>query len=82
MKPTQYFSHEYLEQCRHATADDILRFLDNFRKLQQPTTKKSKLISMKVPDALLESFRAKCGIDNVKYQTQIKKLMQEWLCKT
>lgn len=78
MKAIQYFSDGYLEQCQQASADDILTFLENFRLLQQPA-QKSKLISLKVPEPLLRSFRAKCEIENSKYQTQIKVLMTQWL---
>jgi len=78
MKPVQYFSDEYLEQCKDATPEAILDFLESFR-LMNSTTTKSKLISIKIPEALLSSFRAKCELENIKYQTQIKKLMAAWL---
>lgn len=78
MKPVQYFSDEYLEQCKDATPEAILEFLESFR-LMNSTTSKSKLISMKIPETLLSSFRAKCELENIKYQTQIKKLMEAWL---
>ena len=78
MRPVQYFSDEYLEQCKDATPEAILEFLESFR-LMNSTTAKSKLISMKIPETLLSSFRAKCELENIKYQTQIKKLMEAWL---
>jgi len=80
MKPVQYFSDEYLEQCKKMTPEQIVRFLDDFRQLQgvQPETR-SKLISLKVPEDLLRAFRARCDMEGVKYQTQIKKLMSSWL---
>lgn len=78
MKPVQYFSDDYLEQCKGATTQQILEFLEQYRLLQdRPTV--SKLISMKVPEPLLEAFRRKCELEGVKYQTQIKKLMREWI---
>lgn len=81
MKPLQYFSDEYLEQTRHATPEQILNYLEQFRLMQAPVAKTSpsKLISMKVPENLLNTFRAKCETNGVKYQTQIKVLMKEWL---
>jgi len=80
MRPVQYFSDEYLEQCRGLTPEQALTFLEEFRLLQQPKQPAtSKLISMKVPEPLLESFRQRCDREGVKYQTQIKKLMEEWL---
>lgn len=78
MMPVQYFSDEYLEQCRNASPEAILKFLESFR-LMNDQSAKSKLISMKVPLHLLESFRHKCDLEGVKYQTQIKRLMDDWL---
>jgi len=43
------------------------------------TSAKSKLISIKIPHSLLESFRRKCELKDVRYQTQIKILMVRWL---
>lgn len=78
MKTLQFFTDEYLEQCRNATPEAILEFLESFR-LMNDTSVKSKLISIKVPQPLLESFRHKCKLEEVRYQTQIKKLMEQWL---
>jgi uncharacterized protein (DUF4415 family) len=78
MRPVQYFSDEYLAQCRDARPETILEYLESFRLMSSPQ-KKSKLISIKIPEALLDSFRARCEIEDVRYQTQIKKLMAEWL---
>ena len=40
---------------------------------------KSKLISLKVPEDLLNVFKTKAALTNTPYQTQIKVLMKEWL---
>jgi predicted DNA binding CopG/RHH family protein len=80
--PVHTFSDEYLERCSQMSTDDKLGFLDNYRKLHGATAStgsKSKLISMKVPEDLLESFRYKCQLEGVKYQTQIKNLMKDYL---
>jgi uncharacterized protein (DUF4415 family) len=79
MKPVQYFSGEYLEQCRMMTSDDIIRFLEDFRLLHGHKPAPSKLISMKVPQDLLDAFRAKAKMNNTPYQTQIKQLMRSWV---
>ncbi len=80
MRPVQYFSDAYLEQCRHVTPEQALTFLEEFRLLQQPgKAAPSKLISLKVPEPLLAAFRQRCDNEGIKYQTQIKQLMQEWL---
>jgi predicted DNA binding CopG/RHH family protein len=47
--------------------------------LMNETSAKSKLISIKIPHSLLESFRRKCELEDVRYQTQIKTLMVRWL---
>ena len=80
MRPVQYFSKEYLEQCKGMKPADILRFLDEFRRLYSPAARKgSRLISLKVPENLLEAFKAKARLHDVPYQTQIKQLMTEWV---
>ena len=80
MRPVQYFSDEYLEQCKQMKPEDVLRFLDEFRRLYSPVARKgSRLISLKVPENLLEAFKAKARLHDVPYQTQIKRLMTEWL---
>jgi len=78
MKALQTFSDDYLEQCKKMSPDDILKFLESFRLIHAPATK-SKLISMKIQEPLLQAFRKKCDLEGIKYQTQIKLLMQEWL---
>jgi len=79
MKAIQYFNTEYLEQCRGMTPDQVLRFLEDFRQLHGSKTSASKLISMKVPEDLLNAFKTKSKMSNTPYQTQIKILMKEWV---
>ena len=81
MRPVQYFSKEYLEQCRSMTPGQIVRFLDDFRVLHgsRKERSKSRLISLKVPEPLLEAFKTKAQLSDVPYQTQIKRLMADWL---
>ncbi len=80
MKPVQYFTDEYLQQCCQASPEAVLEYLESFR-LMKSTNVKSKLISLKVPEPLLNNFRYKCAIEGTRYQTQIKKIMAEWLDK-
>jgi predicted DNA binding CopG/RHH family protein len=80
MKAVQHFSDEYLQQCRDMTPDQILRFLDDFRQLHGAQTRsRSKLISIKIPENLLNAFRAQAALAGTPYQTQIKKLMKAWV---
>ncbi len=78
MKLVQYFDDKYLERCRNAKPEAILEYLESFRLMNSPSAR-SKLISIKIPESLLTSFRRKCELENVKYQTQIKRLMEQWL---
>lgn len=78
MRPVQYFSREYLKQTRRMSAEEILRFLEDFRLMHEKPAA-SKLISMKVPEPLLAAFRFKCRERGVKYQTRIKELMTAWV---
>jgi predicted DNA binding CopG/RHH family protein len=82
MKPVQYFSEEYLEQCKEMTPDQIIRFLDDFRQLhghRKESRSRSKLISLKVPENLLNVFKKQAALAGTPYQTQIKVLMKEWV---
>ena len=80
-KAVQYFSDEYLLQCREMSTESIVEFVEGFLKLHgnvgKPT--RSKLISLKVPEDLLEVFRAKAKLEGVAYQTLIKRLMRQWI---
>ena len=79
IRPVQYFTDEYLESCRAMQPQGVLEFLESFRILQNAKPATTKLISVKVPEDLLHSFRLKADAAGVKYQTQIKTLMREWL---
>ncbi len=78
-KAVQYFSKEYLERCKGMTPEQILEFLEDYRKLFAGKPEKSQLISLKIPPPLLRAFKRKAELVGVPYQTQIKKLMKEWL---
>ncbi len=78
-KAVQFFSKEYLERCKGMTPDQIIEFLENYRMLFAKKPQKSKLISLKIDPSLLTAFKRKAELEGVPYQTQIKKLMMEWL---
>jgi predicted DNA binding CopG/RHH family protein len=75
----QKFTKEYLEHCKQMTPMQILEFIDSFQKLMYSQKSKTKLISLKVEEDLLENFKKTCQLNGIKYQTQIKKLLREWL---
>lgn len=80
MKSVQYFPKEYLERCASMKPEQILQFLEDFRKLHSyDKSQRTKLISIKVPENLLNAFRAKARVSGIPYQTQIKRLMEEWM---
>jgi len=56
-----------------------IQFLEDMRLLNSKVSAKSKLISIKIPENLLRAFQFECEQRNIRYQTQIKKLMWEWL---
>ena len=77
MKAVQFFSDEYLEQCRKMKPADVVEFIENFRALHMGKHK-SRLISLKVPEPLLALFKTRAVQAGIPYQTQIKKLMEKW----
>jgi len=79
VKALQRFSDEYLESCKGMTPDQIIEFLEDFRRLHAAEPSPSKLISLKVPVDLLRSFRTKAELRGHRYQTQIKELMRAWV---
>lgn len=84
MKAVQHFTPDYLEQCRKMTPDQIIAFVEDFRRMhggppRTATPAKSRLISLKVPEDLLEAFRTKARLNGRPYQSQIKDLMKQWL---
>ena len=78
MKALQLFTEERLEQDKNLSPTQIAQFLEDFR-LMHAGASKSKLISIKIPENVLAVFRGRCEQLGVPYQTQIKKLMKEWL---
>ncbi len=78
-KPIQYFTKEYLERCKGMTPEQIIEFLENYRMLVSHVPEKSQLISLKIEPSLLKAFKRKAELEGTPYQTQIKKLMKEWL---
>ena len=81
-KPVQYFTKEYLKRCSKMTPDQILEFLENYRQLVSAAPETCRLISLKIEPSLLNAFRNKAELEGVAYQTQIKRLMKEWLIST
>jgi len=79
VKTLQNFTDDYLQRCREMSKDDIARFLEDFRRLHGGRKSGSRLISMKVPEELLQAFKAMSRMHGTPYQTKIKELMSDWL---
>jgi predicted DNA binding CopG/RHH family protein len=80
MSALQIFSDDYLDLCKQMSSDQIVRFLDDFRQLHCTSSQgKSKLISLKVPEDLLATFKVKSALTGTRYQTKIKQLMSDWV---
>lgn len=65
---------------KRLTAEQSMEFIENFKKIVFASDQQgSTLISLRVSKSLLAAFKAKCTAENKTYQTQIKKLMAEYL---
>lgn len=79
MKTIQLYNPKAVTLGQQMTAEQIARFLEDFRLMHANNHQPSKLISLKVAVPLLNAFRFQCDRQDLKYQTQIKVLMTEWL---
>ena len=80
MKTLQIFTPEYLEESRKMTTEQVFEFLEGFRQLAALGVKTpTRLISLRVEEPLLNSFKTKARLNGVRYQTQIKKLMRKFV---
>ncbi len=79
MRALQTFSDEYLERCKDLSIEEKFDFIENFRLMHSQVKSPSKLISLKVQENLLGVFKQKAKLEGLAYQTQIKKLMSEWV---
>jgi predicted DNA binding CopG/RHH family protein len=78
-RPVQFFSEERLKRDSELTPDQVVQFIEEFQNLTAGQEGARKLISLRVPERLLQSFREKAKSEGVAYQTQIVELMRRWL---
>ena len=74
----------YIKKCLKLKPHEIIKILEDYRTLENtPKAKEDKsiLISIKIPESLLSKFKSACTDKNLKYQTQIKTIMKDWLEK-
>lgn len=60
-------------------ASQIADFLEDFQTMIGGQDKKTKLISIRVPENILEAFKFKAKTKNQKYQSLIVELMRVWI---
>lgn len=75
----QLFSETYLQSCKGMKPKQIVRFLDDYRKMILSPKPKKKLISIRVSEPLLNTFKTKAKKLNRPYQQIIQELMQDWV---
>lgn len=78
-KTLQIHSEERIREDKVVTVEQALQFLHEFQMLHQGDEGPRKLISIRVPERLLELFRAKAERHGKRYQTEIIRLMRESL---
>ncbi len=77
-KTTQYFSDEYLEQCKEMSPTEIIQFLEDYRTLLfNPGALKQ--INVRIPQNTLRAFKAKAKREGVLYQQKLRELMTAWV---
>jgi len=78
-RPVQKFSEERLTLDQNITPEQALAFVHEFQRLVAGDEGPRKLISLRVPERLLQQFRAQAERRGVPYQTQLVALMRDWL---
>lgn len=74
--------NEFIKQCLKLKSHEVVKILEDYRTLKdKPEEEKDEsiLISIKIPKSLLSEFKNTCSSQGLKYQTQIKSLMRDWL---
>lgn len=61
------------------TPEQTLEFLDDFAKIVTGRDEPTQLISLRVPKNILTAFKFKAKNLDLKYQSQIVKLMRAWV---
>ena len=78
-RAVQLFSDDYLEHCKSMAPSQIVNFLDNFRRLHSSKPSKRRLISLRVSEPVLIAVKLKAKTLGVPYQTQIHRLLEDWV---
>lgn len=79
-KSVQYFSDQYLKECSKMSATQIIKFLDDYRKLYIDPGNLMQ-INLRIPKNILAAFKEKSKREGVQYQKKIRELITEWVIK-
>jgi len=77
-RTVQFFSDEYLEQCKKMSTSEIIRFLEDFRALHFAPGELQQ-INVRIPRSVLKAFKAKSKREGVLYQRKLRELMTNWV---
>lgn len=59
--------------------EQVWKFLEDYNQIIQGKDQVTQAISLRIPKNILEAFKSKAQFKGLKYQTQIVKLMRDWI---
>jgi predicted DNA binding CopG/RHH family protein len=80
-KPLHIFTPERLQADQNLSATQIAEFLDDFAKIHFSANEKRKLISIRMPESLLNTLKHLSRKNGKPYQTQIIDILKDWVLK-
>ena len=78
MKAVQYFTDEYLEQCRGASPEAILEYLESFR-LMFIQESEDDCLKLDLPASLIHRLHIKCEQEEGDVSSVVEGLIEAWL---
>lgn len=81
-KALQLFTDERLASDARLSKDEIARFLDEFQAVANGDEGPRKLISVRVPEKILNLFKERAKRDGWRYQTLLIDLMRKWVAES
>jgi predicted DNA binding CopG/RHH family protein len=64
---------------KHISPETALEFLENMRTLSSKIDTEKKMISIRIPQNLLEAIKLKAQVENKKYQSLIVESIRRYL---
>ncbi len=81
MKKIRQLHPQKVKGSKTPTPEQTWKFLEDYAEFVHGQDQKTKLISLRVPANILETFKFTANRAGKKYQTQIVQLMREWCQK-